>query len=324
MHSESYFRTIIENELEKIELDKHPVQLYNPIHYMINLGGKRLRPSILLMSHELFNGNPEQLLKPALGIEIFHNFTLLHDDIMDKAPLRRSKETVHMKWNPNIAILSGDTMFVQSCQLMMNVQEEYLCDVLTIFLKTAIDVCEGQQSDMDFEKEENISIENYLNMICKKTASLIGCAMHIGALCAGATEKDFSHMYEFGKNLGIAFQLHDDLLDVYGDSAKFGKQIGGDILANKKTFLLLTALESAEGNNKMELLKWLNAKEYNPETKINAVISIYENLDIKNQTSEKMENFFKKALNEFEAVNAPAIRKKPLMELAKKLMVREK
>ncbi len=324
MHSESYFRTIIENELEKIELDKHPVQLYNPIRYMINLGGKRLRPSILLMSHELFNGNPEQLLKPALGIEIFHNFTLLHDDIMDKAPLRRSKETVHMKWNPNIAILSGDTMFVQSCQLMMNVQEEYLRDVLTIFLKTAIDVCEGQQSDMDFEKEENISIENYLNMICKKTASLIGCAMHIGSLCAGATEKDFSHMYEFGKNLGIAFQLHDDLLDVYGDSAKFGKQIGGDILANKKTFLLLTALESAEGNNKKELLKWLNAKEYNPETKINAVISIYENLDIKNQTSEKMENFFKKALNEFEAVNAPANRKKPLMELAKKLMVREK
>ena len=324
MHSENYFRTIIEDEINKLELDKHPSRLYEPIRYMINLGGKRLRPSILLMSHELFNGNTEHLLLPALGIEVFHNFTLLHDDIMDKAPLRRSQETVHKKWNPDIAILSGDTMFVQACQLMMNVREEYLRDVMDIFLKTAIDVCEGQQSDMDFETEDNISIENYLNMIVKKTASLIGCATYIGALCAGVSKKDSMHMYEFGKNLGVAFQLHDDLLDVYGDTEKFGKQIGGDILANKKTFLLLTALQCSNENIKTELLKWLNLKNYTPDKKIAAVISIYEKLDIKNKTTIKMEYFFKKALNEFEAVNAPAIRKEALLEFAEKLMIREK
>ena len=324
MHSESYFRKIIEDELVKLKLDREPSRLYDPIRYMINLGGKRLRPSILLMSHELFSGNSENLLKPALGIEVFHNFTLLHDDIMDKAPLRRSRETVHKKWNPDIAILSGDTMFVQSCQLMMNVREEYLRDVLDIFLKTAIDVCEGQQSDMDFETEENILIENYLNMISKKTASLIGCATYIGALCAGVPMKDSIHMYEFGKNLGIAFQLHDDILDVYGDSEKFGKQVGGDILANKKTFLLLTALQRAEGNIKIELLKWLNSKENNPDKKIDAVISIYEKLDVKHQTSVKMEYFFKKALNELDAVNAPANKKEALLELTEKLMIREK
>ena len=323
MHSESYFRAIIDHELAKLKLEKDPTHLYDPIRYMINLGGKRLRPSILLMSNELFNGNPEHLIKPALGIEIFHNFTLLHDDIMDKAPLRRSRETVHKKWNPDIAILSGDTLFVLSCQLMMNVNEEYLREVLNVFLATAVNVCEGQQSDMDFETEENISIENYLDMISKKTASLIGCATYIGALCAGVTKKDSNHMYEFGKNLGIAFQLHDDLLDVYGDSSKFGKQIGGDILANKKTFLLLTALQNAKGNIKTELTKWLNVKEYNSENKIEAVISIYENLDVKNLSSVKMDYYFKKAMNEFEAVNVPKNQKRALTELAEKMMVRE-
>lgn len=324
MHSEIYFRQIIEDELAKLKLDNQPIRLYEPIRYMINLGGKRLRPSILLMSHELFNGNPENLVKPAIGIEVFHNFTLLHDDIMDKAPLRRSNETVHKKWNANIAILSGDTMFVQSCELMMHVNEKYLREVLNMFFKTAIEVCEGQQYDMDFETEENVTIDDYLKMIGLKTASLIGCSAYIGALCAGLPVKDSLHMYEFGKNLGIAFQLHDDYLDVYGEKEKFGKQVGGDILANKKTFLLLTALELAKGNTKTELVKWIFSKEYNPDQKINAVISIYESLDVKKHTSMKMEYFFKKAMYELNTVNATADKKQPLISLAEKLMVREK
>ena len=227
------------------------------------------------------------------------------------------------KWNPDIAILSGDTMFVQSCQLMTNVKDKYLRDVLDIFFNTAIDVCEGQQTDMDFESDENVSIENYLDMIGKKTASLIGCATYTGSLCAGASKEDSMHMYEFGKNLGIAFQLHDDLLDVYGDSEKFGKQVGGDILANKKTFLLLTALQRAEGNIKSELNKWISSTD-NSRKKIDAIISIYEKLDVKDQTTLKMDYFFKKALDELEAVSVPENRKSELLNLAEKLMIREK
>ena len=323
MHSENYFRPIIEDELAKLKIGNEPSRLYDPIRYMISLGGKRFRPTILLMSHELFNGNYLDLMKPALGIEVFHNFTLLHDDIMDKAPLRRSRETVHKKWNPDIAILSGDTMFVQSCQLITNVKDKYLRDVLDIFFNTAIDVCEGQQTDMDFESDENVSIENYLDMIGKKTGSLIGCATYTGSLCAGASKEDSMHMYEFGKNLGIAFQLHDDLLDVYGDSEKFGKQVGGDILANKKTFLLLTALQRAEGNIKSELNKWISSTD-NSRKKIDAIISIYEKLEVKNKTTLKMDYFFKKALDELEAVSVPENRKSELLNLAEKLMIREK
>jgi len=324
MHSESHFQKLIGEKLDLLKLEKEPSSLYDPIRYMINLGGKRLRPALLMMSHELFNGDPEEVLQPALGIEVFHNFTLLHDDIMDKAPLRRSKETVHKKWNPDIAILSGDTMFVLSCQLMMDVKKEYQGDVMQIFFKTAIEVCEGQQWDMDFESRENVTIENYLEMIGLKTASLIGCSTYIGALCAGVEKKECNHIYEFGKNLGIAFQLHDDILDVYGDAKKFGKQVGGDILSNKKTFLLLTALEKANGPVKSELIKWLDVENFNPEKKIEAVIEIYEKFSVKNEATEKMDYYFRRALDELDAVDVPSIRKSALLEMAEKLMVREK
>lgn len=324
MHSENHFRILIEDELARLNLNGKPSRLYDPIRYMIGLGGKRLRPSLLLMSNELFGGNPKDALQPALAIEVFHNFTLLHDDIMDKAPLRRSQETVHKKWNPDIAILSGDTMFVKSCQLMMNVNEAYVRIVLTTFLKTAVSVCEGQQMDMDFESEENVSIEDYLNMISLKTASLIGCSTFIGSICAGAGKDDANHMYEFGKNLGIAFQLHDDILDIYGDAEKFGKQVGGDILANKKTFLLLTALQKATGNIKSELQGWISSNDQIPEKKIEAVISIYEKLDVRRHASEKMEYFFRNAIDELEKVNTPSGNKDALLDLAERLMIREK
>ena len=259
MHDEKYFRELVESELAKLKLDGRPARLYEPIRYMLSLGGKRLRPVLLLMTNELFNGRIEEVINPALGIEVFHNFTLLHDDIMDKAPLRRSMETVHSKWNSDIAILSGDTMFVQSCMLMMKTNMDCMEDIMQVFFKTAIEVCEGQQSDMDFESMNDVSIDDYLHMISQKTAALIACSAFIGARCAGAEKKDADLMYDFGKNLGLAFQLHDDILDVYGEKDKFGKQVGGDIISNKKTFLLLSALNEAKGNLKINLQQLITA-----------------------------------------------------------------
>lgn len=323
MHSEIHFRKIIEEGLSKLELGSHPVRLYEPIRYMISLGGKRLRPVILLMSNELFGGNPEQVLQAALGIEVFHNFTLLHDDIMDKAPLRRSRETVHKKWNSDIAILSGDAMFVLSCKLLMFVKNEFTDKVMDNFLQTALHVCEGQQMDMDFENDDTITIDDYFTMNSLKTASLLGCSAYIGTICAGASVEDALHMYAFGKNLGIAFQLHDDILDLYGDADKFGKQVGGDILSNKKTFLLLKALQNADGETKFELLKWLNPADHNPAKKIEAVVAIFEKLGVKKSALEKKDYYFNLALSELDKAGAELAHKDAIVSLAKQLMHRE-
>jgi geranylgeranyl diphosphate synthase type II len=262
MHSLSHFQQLIEKGLSSLELDKKPAELYDPIQYMLNLGGKRMRPALLLMSNEMFGGNPEEVISPALGIEVFHNFTLLHDDIMDKAPLRRTKATVHEKWNANVAILSGDTMFVQSCQLMMKVNDKYLRKVMDLFMKTAIEVCEGQQYDMNYESIEKVSLDEYLEMIALKTAVLLGGSLAIGAICADAKEDDIENIYHFGKKLGIAFQLQDDILDAYGDAEKFGKQVGGDIISNKKTFLLISACEQAKGKQLEQLTFLLESKRF--------------------------------------------------------------
>jgi geranylgeranyl diphosphate synthase type II len=324
MHGEKHYREWIEKELSALKLDRHPERLYEPIRYMISLGGKRFRPVLLLMSNELFNGNPQDVIGLALGIEVFHNFTLLHDDIMDKAPLRRSKETVHSKWNPDIAILSGDTMFVQSCMLMMKVKPEYLQDVLNIFFQTAIEVCEGQQNDMDFESANDVSIEDYIHMISQKTAALIACSAFIGAKCAGASRKDCDLMYDFGKNLGLAFQLHDDILDVYGDKDKFGKQVGGDIISNKKTFLLLSALNDADKDLRNDLNQWIASTSFDPQEKVSEVIKIYDRLNIREKTTEKMMSFFSAASKDIQSVNAPEVNKGALLELTERLMVRER
>jgi geranylgeranyl diphosphate synthase type II len=324
MQSEIKFRSLIESELQKLKLDNHPPKLYDPIRYMLSLDGKRIRPSLLLMSNELFNATPEEVINLALGIEVFHNFTLLHDDIMDKAPLRRMQETVHKKWSSDIAILSGDAMFVKSCQLMMTSNDKILKDILNTFFKTAIEVCEGQQLDMDFENTNSVTEEDYIQMISLKTASLLGCSTYIGALSGGASKNDAEQLYSFGKNLGIAFQLHDDILDVYGDSEKFGKQIGGDILANKKTFLLITALKKAEGRIKTDLNKILTSTNFHPQEKIESVVSIYEELNIRHSATEKMELFFKQAMNAMKEVSVSENKKADLIELADRLMVREK
>ncbi len=323
MRSLTDLQKLIETGMNNFELSGRPSELYDPIRYMIQLGGKRLRPVLVLMSHELFGGDPEKVLQPALGIEIFHNFTLLHDDIMDKAPLRRSKPTVHEKWNTDIAILSGDTMFVQACQFMMNVDATFVSPVLSLFLKTAIEVCEGQQLDMNFERQENVSHEEYIEMIGLKTAVLLGCSLSIGAICANASKNDIDHIYQFGKKLGIAFQLHDDILDVYANADKFGKQIGGDIIANKKTFLFISTLEQAKQDQLAEFKRWISMKEFNVEEKVKAVITIFDSLNIRLQAEQKMNEFFSDAMQHLEQINVPAEKKQLLIEFAEKLMVRE-
>jgi len=318
-----FFQQIIEGEIKKISFRKEPEELYDPIRYMIALGGKRLRPALMLMSHELFGGDFQKVLRPALAIELFHNFTLLHDDIMDKAPLRRGQPTVHEKWNSDIAILSGDTLFVKSCELMMEVEDRYLRRALTVFYQSAIEVCEGQQWDMNFETAEKVGVPDYLRMIGSKTAALLASSLSIGALTAGASETDQQHIYSFGKNLGIAFQLHDDVLDLYGDEKKFGKKPGGDIVSNKKTFLLLSAMQSAEGAVQKELLHWISAKDFDAAEKVSAIRSIYSSLGIREKAEAEMEKYFQAAIRNLDAIPQTEERKIVLREFAEQLMLRE-
>lgn len=322
MQSLSHFQQLIEKGLNDLKLGGNPKELYDPIRYMLNIGGKRLRPALCLMSHQLFGGDPEKIIGPALGIEVFHNFTLLHDDIMDKAPLRRSQQTVHEKWNTDIAILSGDTMFVQSCQLIAQTETQYLSQVLAVFFKTAIEVCEGQQLDMNFESLSDVTHDEYIEMIALKTAVLIGCSLSIGAITAGAIQQDIDHLYNFGKKLGIAFQLHDDILDVYGDAEKFGKQVGGDIIANKKTFLLISAKEQAQGKKAEELHSLITAKTFDAQEKVKSVMAIFDSLSIRQQAEKKMEFFFSQAMDHLDQLSVSPESKKPLIDFAEKLMKR--
>lgn len=281
-----------------------------------------MRPVLLLMATELYNGDIEKAIAPALGIEVFHNFTLLHDDIMDKAPLRRNQPTVHEKWNNNVAILSGDTMFVKSYQLIMQAPDAVLRETLELFCKTAIEVCEGQQLDMNFETQFNVTIPDYLKMIGLKTAVLLAASLKIGALIGGADAKDASNLYEFGKNIGIAFQLQDDILDVFGDAAKFGKQVGGDILSNKKTFLLLSALEMAKGDSLKELTHWLNTNDQ-PSEKVKAVTALFEQLGVKEMARSKMNEYHELALTHLTQLSCSEEKKSALKNFAESLLVRE-
>ncbi len=323
MHEPEFFQRIVEEELKKISFHSSPAELYDSIRYMLSLGGKRLRPSLVMMATELFDGDYKQSISPALGIEVFHNFTLLHDDIMDKAPLRRSKQTVHNKWNADIAILSGDTMFVKSCELMTQVDDKVIRPVMSLFYATAIEVCEGQQFDMNYESKKSVTIDEYIHMISLKTAVLLACSLKTGALIADSNKTDANHLYDFGKNIGIAFQLHDDILDVYGDEQKFGKQSGGDIVSNKKTFLLLKALETATGNSLQELKRWLSMKEFDSQKKVEAIKEIFSSLKIRETAEQKMDEYFQQAVRSLDFIKVPEERKTVLRNFAGKLMVRE-
>jgi geranylgeranyl diphosphate synthase type II len=319
----SDLQIIISNEVEKLTFPTYPAELYEPIKYILSLGGKRMRPALLLMACDFFGGDVNKAISPALAIEVFHNFTLMHDDIMDNAPLRRGKTTVHEKWNNNVGILSGDVMLIEGYKLMMNVDEHLLRPILNIFNETAVGVCEGQQLDMEFETRNNVNIDEYITMIRLKTAVVLGGALKIGALIGGADEKDAVLLHVFGEQLGVAFQLQDDILDVYGDPEKFGKQVGGDIISNKKTYLLLKALELASPSQKAELKQWLSASPADAKEKVAAVTGIYNQLQVRRYAEEAMQAYTDEAFAALDAIKQSDNRKQYLRDFADGLMVRE-
>ncbi|MBC8085480.1 MAG: polyprenyl synthetase family protein [Hymenobacter sp.] len=309
--------------LAGLHYGEQPMALYEPIRYIMGLGGKRIRPLLTLLGAHLFTDDLDSVLRPALATEVFHNFTLLHDDIMDQAPLRRGQPTVHEKWNANVAILSGDVMLVRAYELFFDVPAALLPTVLRRFSQTAAEVCEGQQWDMNFETETAVSIPQYLDMIRLKTAVLLGFALELGALLGGASPADADHLRQFGVDIGLAFQLRDDLLDVYGDAATFGKRVGGDIVSDKKTFLLLTAQAQATTAQRELLAQHIGRPVSDAEAKVQAVRTIYDELQIRPQTEALINDYFQDALQHLERVAAPTGRKEPLRQLALQLMDRE-
>mgnify|MGYP005686044609 FL=1 len=285
------FKEVIERELKKIQLPSEPKNLYNPIHYILNLDAKRIRSIALLITHQLYNEDYTKAISAALAIEMFHNFTLIHDDIMDNASMRRGSLTVHEKWDKNIAILSGDTLLVQSYRMLFNLDSKIKEVVLKKFSETAVIVCEGQQMDMDYEKESSLQIKDYLLMIEKKTSVLFASSFEIGAIIGEATLEDQKLFYNFGLNLGIAFQLQDDLLDLYGDPSKFGKKIGGDVLTNKKTFLFLKALELSNEDQHKALMNFYSSTNFDDKKKIEAVKNIFDDLKIYKITKDLISEY---------------------------------
>ena len=318
------YANLLNKKLEDIDFGRHPEELYAPISYMLELGGKRMRPILVLIAYQLYKEKPEDILIPALAVEVFHNFTLMHDDIMDQAPLRRGKPTVHEKWNHNVAILSGDTMLVKAYDLLLQVPPEKLPGVISAFNKIAAEVCEGQQIDMNFESVERVSEAEYIEMIRLKTAVLLGFSLELGAMLGDASSADASLLKSFGENIGIGFQLKDDLLDVYGDQAKVGKQAGGDIIANKKTFLLINALEKSSGDDRRQLENWLMVKNFDKQEKVRAIRSIYDRNGIKELTENKINEFFGKAFQQLDSLRVPAEKKQLLHDFANYLIAREK
>lgn len=284
------FLSTVNSYIQQHPFTGRPAQLYDPINYMMQLGGKRVRPVLTLMGCKLFGGDTGKALPVAVAVEVFHNFTLVHDDIMDKAPIRRGQPTVHIKWNPDTAILSGDLMMIKSMEMFQHLDGETLKRCLPLFLTTAAEVCEGQQIDMNFETAAKVSVEEYLHMIELKTAVLLACSLKLGAYVAGSSEDDAQHLYNFGKHIGIAFQLQDDILDAFGETAEVGKQKGGDIIANKKTYLLIKALEQAQGEQKTMLQYWLNQNSFNEIEKVAAVLDVFNQLDVKAQAEAEMKN----------------------------------
>lgn len=314
----------LNNTLAGLRYGEEPCELYEPIRYIMSLGGKRIRPLLVLLSAKMFNSDVQQALRPAAAVEVFHNFTLMHDDIMDKAPLRRGQQTVHEKWDANTAILSGDVMLVRAYELLLDVEPAKLPRVLRLFSQTAAEVCEGQQLDMNYERREQVSIQEYIRMITLKTAVLLGFSLELGAILQGAPDADAVNLKAFGDNVGIAFQLRDDLLDVYGDKDKFGKQVGGDILSDKKTFLMLTALAQANEQQLQTIVGWRHkTDERIAAEKVQAVTQVYDELNIRQQTEQQIEVYFRKALQHLDAVAVPEEQKSTLRGLALQLMERD-
>lgn len=323
MYNANELLGIINQALADNDTRQVPEGLYAPITYTLSLGGKRIRPVLLLMACNLYREDITPAVLPAIGLETYHNFTLLHDDLMDRAEVRRGQPTVHKKWDDNTAILSGDNMLVMAMQRICQCDKEHLPQVTELFTRTAIEIDEGQQYDMDFEKRQDVTEEEYLEMIRLKTSVLLACALKMGAILADAPAADADALYEFGEKLGLAFQLQDDYLDVYGDFKTFGKEIGGDIMCNKKTYMLINALAKADQPQRQLLEQWLATTDCNPEEKITAVTHIYDSLQIPEMARQKIDQYTTEALNALHKVALPDVQKEPLRQLALGLLSRQ-
>jgi geranylgeranyl diphosphate synthase, type II len=326
MQKISEYKKFFSEELQKeiIKLgERQPYYLYEPVIYTLNMGGKRLRPVLLLMAYNLYSDRFEKVMPAAMAIELFHNFTLLHDDIMDDADLRRNMKTVHVKYSNNAAILSGDAMSILSYEYITKIETDHYREVMLLYTQTALQICEGQQFDMDFETRTDVSVEEYLNMIGLKTAVLMASSLKIGALMAGAPDQDCELLYEFGYNLGMAFQLQDDLLDSFGDQFSFGKNIGGDIVSNKKTYLMIMAFNLAQGHDLKELMRWTTVDSFDRQEKIAAVKDIFTKLGVVNLLRDKMDEYYQRSLECLERLSVVSDQKSELYKIARMLMRRE-
>jgi geranylgeranyl diphosphate synthase type II len=317
------FHSLIEAEIRRQKFGKEPQSLYDPIRYLMSIGGKRLRPMLTMLAYSLYKKDVKSIAPYAVAVEAFHNFTLMHDDIMDKAPLRRGKQTVHKKWNINTAILSGDVMLVKVYEMFRRLDAAKFKTVVEAFNKCAAEVCEGQQWDMEFETTDHVTESQYLNMIRLKTAVLLGFSLELGGILADAPEKDRKLLREFGTNIGVGFQLKDDLLDAYADPKKFGKQVGGDIISNKKTYLLIQAMEKSSGGARTKLNFWLNAAKARKSEKVKSVKEIYDSLGIPALTSKKINHYFRKGFRSLDSLSIPEQSKKSLRIFTEALIERQ-
>lgn len=323
MFTASELLDIVRGHIAGLQFTRTPKGLYDPVSYVLSLGGKRIRPVLMLMAYNLYREDVKSILQPATGIEVYHNYTLLHDDLMDRADMRRGKATVHKVWNDNVAILSGDAMLVLAYQFMAQCASEKLKDVMDLFSLTALEICEGQQLDMEFEQRKDVKEDEYIEMIRLKTSVLLAASLKIGAILGDASKEDADALYDFGVNLGLAFQLKDDLLDVYGDPLRFGKNIGGDILCNKKTYLVIKAFEHANTDQEALLSDWFTRETFDPQEKIAAVTRLYNEIGVKALCENRIVEYSKRASESLNRVNVPAENKQELETMMNELMHRE-
>lgn len=324
MYTSDQLLSLVNDAIERLPYDRQPATLYDPIRYVLSIGGKRVRPVLTLLSYNLYKDDPERIMMQALGLETYHNFTLLHDDLMDQADRRRGQLTVHKKWNANQAILSGDTMLLQAFERIEACDVRHVKEVFGVFLQTALEVGEGQQLDVEFETRNDVTEDEYIEMIRLKTSVLLACAMKTGAILADASSEDISLLYRFGERLGLAFQLQDDLLDVYGDPEVFGKNIGGDITSNKKTYMLINALNRANAKQQAELEHWIQTTDFDRQEKVEAVTAIYDQIGIRQLCEQKMDTYYHEALSLLAQVSVAESRKHELRQYAAEMMKRQR
>ncbi|MBR2016152.1 MAG: polyprenyl synthetase family protein [Prevotella sp.] len=315
--------TKVNEFIEQLPYDRQPQSLYEPVKYVLSIGGKRVRPVLMLLAYNLYKEDPERILMPACALETYHNYTLLHDDLMDNADVRRGLPTVHRKWDANTAILSGDSMLVLAYHRMLQCDADKQPEVMSLFTETALEIGEGQQYDMEFENRDDVTEEEYIEMIRLKTSVLLACAMKIGGILAGASAEDADNLYKFGEQVGLAFQLQDDLLDVYGDPKVFGKAVGGDIACNKKTYMLINAFQRANSEQRAELERWVSAKDFDRQEKVAAVTEIYNQIGIRQICEEKINYYFEESKKYLAKINVADERKQTLLQYTAEMMKRE-